>query len=168
MCSRSSLFSMANSAMTDFIRRPCLSTKSSYRILGPSAPTARKASRHSHRVATVTPCFRLIYSRSAPRSGSRSTPFSHLAKQAVFAVAAAFPARIRSPEGDRRGAGIRGFHVGHTDSPCCKSVSNQIAGRGVKRRSPSLFQPRPPGLLTPLPPRTHSHAQRRSAATTLR
>ena len=81
MRSRSSSFSMAISAMTSFCRRPCSSSWASCRALSASAPPARKASRHSLRVAAVTPSFRLVDSRSAPRSSSRTTLALRLADQ---------------------------------------------------------------------------------------
>ena len=45
---------IASSAMTDFMRRPFSSTRSSWRIFRLASPPARKASRQADRVAAVT------------------------------------------------------------------------------------------------------------------
>ena len=77
---RRSSFSMASSAMTRFCQRPCSSTRFSCRFSSASAPAARKASRHSLLLAAVTPHLRLVDSRSAPRSSSRTMLVLRLAK----------------------------------------------------------------------------------------
>jgi hypothetical protein len=104
---------MAISAMTSFMRRPCSSTRSSCRALSASAPAARKASRHSLRVAAVTPCLRLVNSRSAPRSSSRTTLALRLADQRPLPprpVSGPAPVALPVAEG---GPGNRRIGVGH-------------------------------------------------------
>ena len=126
----SSSFSIARSAMTDFIRRPCSSTRSSCRILSPSSPAVSKASRHWRQGRRRNAYLRLVDSRCAPRSSSTTTLILRLAERAALAGAAGFRPRFSRPPGWVRGPGIRLFRVGHLDSPERHSVSKEIVGRG--------------------------------------
>jgi hypothetical protein len=83
------------------------------RTLGPSARPAKNASRHSARVAPVTPYLRLVDSRSVPRSSSRTTLALRWAERAAFAVAPDFRARSGRPPGRWSGPGNRRIRVGH-------------------------------------------------------
>ena len=105
---------MAISAMTDFMRRPCSSGWASCRALSASAPAARKASRHSVRVAAVTPYFRLVDSRSVPRSSSRTTLALRLADHRPLPPRPVSASRAGRPPGSLCGPGNRNIHVGHT------------------------------------------------------
>jgi len=93
----SSSFSIARSAMTDFIRRPCSSTRSSCRILSPSLPAARKASCYWRQGRRRNAYLRLVDSRSAPRSSSSTTLILRLAERAALAAAAGFRPRFSRP-----------------------------------------------------------------------
>ncbi|GIU75972.1 MAG: hypothetical protein KatS3mg004_3059 [Bryobacteraceae bacterium] len=131
MRSRSSSSSIARSAMTDFIRRPCSSTRSSCRILSPSSPAARKAPRHwrQGRRRDAIPAARGLQIRAAEQLQHQA----HLAlgRTTALAAAAGFRPRFNRPPGSLRGPGIRLFRVGHTASPYRKSVSEEIVGRGT-------------------------------------
>ena len=113
MRSRRSSFSMAISAMTPFRRRPCASGWASCRALSASAPAARKASRHSVRVAAVTPYLRLVDSRSAPRSSSRTTLALRLADHRPLPPRPVSASRAGRPPGSLCGPGNRRIGVGH-------------------------------------------------------
>jgi len=125
--------------MTDFIRRPCSSSWASCRTLSASAPPARKASRHSLRVAAVTPYLRLVDSRSAPRSSSRTTLALRLAERAALAAAVDFRARAGRPPGSLCGPGNRRIGVGHL-SLLVSQISfqrNRAAGDALQRSNDS-------------------------------
>ena len=139
MRSRSSSNSMAIPAMTAFCRRPCSSTWATGRTSSASAPAARKASRHSLRVAAVTPCLRLVDSRSAPRSSSRTTLVLRLADHRPLPR----PPISGPVEGARRATGadpeIEGLVLDVFHSLYRKSVSNEIVLRESQSPVPTVF-----------------------------
>ena len=125
---------MAGSAMSDFMRRPGSSTRSSRRISSASAPPAMKASRHWLRAAAGTPYWRLVDCRSAPRSSSRTTLALRLADQRPLPprpISRPAPVALRAPS---RGPGIEGFVLDSFQSFYCKSVSDEIVLRGIRPR----------------------------------
>src|SRR4051794_6304899 len=71
--SRSNSLSTQTPATTDFKRLTSSSSASFSRLFSMASPPAKKRSRHSLSVATVTRCLREVDSRSAPRSSSRTT-----------------------------------------------------------------------------------------------
>src|ERR671913_416963 len=71
--SRSNSLSRQTLATTDLSRFFSSSSTSASRLLRPLSPAARKRSRQSLNVATVTRCLRDVVSRSAPRRSSRTT-----------------------------------------------------------------------------------------------
>jgi hypothetical protein len=77
--SRNSSFSTLMVATTDFKRRFSSSSTSTSRLFRPTSPLARKRSRHSLKVATVTRCLREVLSKSAPRNNSKMTDTLRLA-----------------------------------------------------------------------------------------
>jgi hypothetical protein len=114
--------------------RPCFSTRSSCRILRPSAPAARKASRHSLRVVAVTPYLRLVDSRSAPGSSSRTTLALRLADQRPLP-----PRPVSGPAPPTSGADsaepeIHAFVLETIHSLYRKSLSDEIVLRQISIR----------------------------------
>lgn len=83
MCSPSSSFPIAIPAMATFLRRPCWAGQILLPDLGPSWPEAEKSSRHSDRVAAVTPYLQLVGPGSAPRGRSQTTLILRLADSGV-------------------------------------------------------------------------------------
>ena len=131
----SSSFSIASSAMTDFIRRPCSSTRSSCRILSPSSPPARKALRHWRQCCCRDAVLTARRLQIGAAQQLQSNAHLALGRPAALAGAAGFRPRVSRPPGSFHGPGIRVFRIGHTDSPYRKSLSKENVGRGKR---PSL------------------------------
>src|SRR4051812_31444518 len=97
--SRSNSLSTQTPATTDFKRLISSCPASFSRLFSMASPPARKRSRHSLSVATVTRCLREVDSRSAPRSNSRTTD--------VLRFADHRPAPGRGPDSGDRSVALR-------------------------------------------------------------